>query len=101
MEGGIKGRAPLAVALLDVGQAVPLVGQRRERLGQDQKLLRDHAQLALVCTLHVPRRADNIPRVQQRLQAPAQIQIRMRAPFINYGLPAYLSCTARSRLCMF
>ena len=36
----------LAVALLDVGEAVPLLGQRAHRLGQDDDVLGDDGQLA-------------------------------------------------------
>jgi len=65
----------LAVALVDVGEAGPLVGQRAQRLGEHRHLPRVHRELALVRALHATARAHKVAavgEVEEGLEAVAQ-----------------------------
>ena len=64
----------LAVAHLDVGQAVELLRQRVERLGEQDQLLHVHRDLAGLGAEHLAPRADEVAEVEQ-----AQVRERLLA----------------------
>ncbi len=63
----------LAVALFDVGQAVPLLGGRQQALGQKRELFGEDGQLAGLGVAEAAVDADQVAQVELFDQAPAEI----------------------------
>ena len=64
---------PLAVALFEVGQPVPLFGRRQQALGQEGQLLGEDRQLAGLGVAEAAVDADQVAQVELLDEAPAEL----------------------------